>query len=227
MGDTAIETRPANPKADEWAERIAAQQRSGISVKQFCKEQGLTEYSFYAWRKRIQENGPVRFALVERSARRQERMTEPVLELVLATGGRLRIGTGVECRYLANRTGRAARMIHLPASVRVYLCLTPCDMRKSFDSLQALVRDHLELDAFAGHLFVFSSRRKDRVKILYWDRDGFAVWSKRLEEGTYAVPFEDGAERRREITAQELGALLSGIDLSTAKRRKRYRRADA
>ena len=115
-------------------------------------------------------------------------------------------------------------MIHLPASVRVYLCLTPCDMRKSFDSL--LVRDHLELDAFAGHLVVFTGRRKDRVKILYWDRDGFAVWSKRLEEGTYAVPRGDGgAERRREITAQELGALLSGIDLSTAKRRKRYQRA--
>ncbi len=71
-------------------------------------------------------------------------------------------------------------MIHLPASVRVYLCLRPRDMRKSFDSLQALVREHLELDAFAGHLFVFMSRRKDRVKILYWDRDGFAVWSKRL-----------------------------------------------
>ena len=90
-------------------------------------------------------------------------------------------------------------MIHLPASVRVYLCLTPCDMRKSFDSLHALVRDHLELDVLAGHLFVFTSRRRDRVKILYWDRDGFAVWSKRLEEGTYTVPFGDGgAERRRE-----------------------------
>ena len=59
-------------------------------------------------------------------------------------------------------------MIHLPASVRVYLCLTACDMRKSFDSLQALVRDYLELDAYAGHLFVFASRRRDRVKILYW-----------------------------------------------------------
>ena len=116
-------------------------------------------------------------------------------------------------------------MIHLPASVRVYLCLTPCDMRKSFDSLHALVREYLELDAFAGHLFVFTSRWRDRVKILYWDRDGFAVWSKRLEEGAYAVPFGDaGGERRREITVQELGALLSGIDLSTAKRRKRYRR---
>jgi len=119
-------------------------------------------------------------------------------------------------------------MIHLPASVRVYLCLTPCDMRKSFDSLHTLVREYLELDAFGGHLFVFVGRRKDRVKILYWDRDGFAVWSKRLEKGTYAMPFDDdAAERGREITSRELAALLSGIDLSTAKRRKRYRRADA
>ena len=114
-------------------------------------------------------------------------------------------------------------MMHLPASVRVYLCLSPCDMRKSFDSLHALVRQHLELDAFAGHLFVFASRRRDRVKILYWDRDGFALWAKRLEEGTYAVAFEEG-ERRREITAPELAALLSGIDLSQAGRRKRYQR---
>ncbi len=73
-------------------------------------------------------------------------------------------------------------MIQLPASVRVYLCLTACDMRKSFDGLHALVREHLELDAFTGHLFVFTSRRRDRAKILYWDRDGFAVWSKRLEQ---------------------------------------------
>jgi transposase len=118
-------------------------------------------------------------------------------------------------------------MILLPASVRVYLCLSVCDMRKSFDGLHALVRDHLELDALAGHLFVFAGRRRDRLKILYWDRDGFAVWSKRLEEGTYAIPFGDSTERRQEITAQELGALLSGIDLSTAKRRKRYRREDS
>jgi IS66 Orf2 like protein len=81
-------------------------------------------------------------------------------------------------------------------------------MRKSFDSLHALVREHLELDAYAGHLFVAASRRRDRVKI--------------LEEGTYAAPFSgEAGEKRREITAQELGALLSGIDLDRAEKRKR------
>jgi hypothetical protein len=100
MSDTFIEAKPANPKADEWAERIAAQQRSGMSVKEFCKEQGLTECSFYAWRKRLRESRPVRFALVERGARRQERTAEPALELVLATGERLRIGPGVDITTL-------------------------------------------------------------------------------------------------------------------------------
>ena len=71
-----------------------------MSVKQFCKEQGLTEYSFYAWRKRLQASGPVQFALVERSARRQERPAEAVLELVLTTGERLRIGPGVDITTL-------------------------------------------------------------------------------------------------------------------------------
>jgi transposase len=117
-------------------------------------------------------------------------------------------------------------MMHLPASVRVYLCTSACDMRKSFDGLHALVTQSMQLDAFGGHLFVFSNRRRDRIKILYWDRDGFAVWAKRLEEGTYAMPFGGSdviaAEKRHEITGAELGALLSGIDLSHAKRRKRY-----
>jgi len=119
-------------------------------------------------------------------------------------------------------------VIHLPASVRVYLCTSPCDMRRGFDGLHALVSQAMQWDAFGGHLFVFANRRRDRVKILYWDRDGFAVWAKRLEEGTYAVPFaeqaKDKSEARKEITAAELGALLSGIDLSQARRRKRYAR---
>jgi transposase len=118
-------------------------------------------------------------------------------------------------------------MIHLPASVRVYLCLSPCDMRRSFDGLHALVRDHLQLDAFAGHLYLFANRRKDRLKILYWDRSGFAIWAKRLEEGAFAIPSGEPGSTRFEITVEELGALLSGIDLPRANRRKRYRRKAA
>ena len=118
-------------------------------------------------------------------------------------------------------------MIALPGSVRVYLCLQPCDMRKSFDGLHQLVRESLGLDAFAGHLFVFANKRKDRVKVIYWDRDGFAIWQKRLEEGSYAIPFEGEPNAHHEITCAELGALLSGIDLEHATRRKRYRRISA
>jgi transposase len=116
-------------------------------------------------------------------------------------------------------------MMHLPASVRVYLCLRPCDMRRSFDGLHALVRDHLELDAFAGHLYLFTNRRKDLLKVLYWDHSGFAIWAKRLEEGVFAIPGGESDATRLEITVDELGALLSGIDLEQATRRKRYRRS--
>jgi transposase-like protein len=100
MSDPIVEQRPANPKADQWAERIAAQQRSGVSVKQFCKEHGVTEYSFYAWRKRLQQTGPVRFALVERRQQLQEPVGEAALELLLATGERLRISPGVDAATL-------------------------------------------------------------------------------------------------------------------------------
>ena len=96
MSDTTVEQRPGKSKAEQWADRIAAQQGSGTCVKQFCKEQGFTEYSFYAWRKRVRGQGPVRFALVERATVRQESAAEGSLELVLATGERLRIGTGVD-----------------------------------------------------------------------------------------------------------------------------------
>ncbi|MCC7339639.1 MAG: IS66 family insertion sequence element accessory protein TnpB [Bryobacterales bacterium] len=111
-------------------------------------------------------------------------------------------------------------MISLPAAVRVYLYTLPCDMRKSFDSLSALAREVVGVDPLSGHLFVYASKRADRVKILYWDRDGWALWAKRLEAGTYAFPF--AATGRKEIAAWELQALLEGIDLGKSRRRKRF-----
>jgi transposase len=112
-------------------------------------------------------------------------------------------------------------MFGLSAAVRVYLATQPADMRKSFDALSALVSG-LALDPLSGHLFVFVNKRRDRIKILYWDRDGLAVWAKRLERGTFQLPAA-GADRV-EMTTAELAALMAGIDLNTARRRVRYSR---
>ena len=88
--------RKGAAKEQDWRERIAAQERSGMSVKRFCEEQGLTEQSFYVWRKRLRKQQPMRFALVETGGAGQERAMEAALEVVLATGERLRIGAGVD-----------------------------------------------------------------------------------------------------------------------------------
>ncbi len=111
-------------------------------------------------------------------------------------------------------------MIGLPVSVRVYLYTAPCDMRRGFDGLKALAEHGVGVDPMGGDLFVFCSRRADRVKILYWDRDGWALWAKRLEAGVYEFPF--ASTGRQEITAAELAALLEGLEWRNAKKRKRY-----
>ena len=87
-------------KADEWRERIAEQARSGLSIKQFCKESGVTAWSFYDWRKRLREAAAVRFALVEREPAERERTTEVQLELILPGGARMDIRSGVDSATL-------------------------------------------------------------------------------------------------------------------------------
>jgi transposase len=117
-------------------------------------------------------------------------------------------------------------MLSVPGQIKIFLCLEATDMRKSFDSLAALVQEQLELDPLSGHLFVFRSRRCDRVKLLYWEQDGYALWYKRLEAGTFRFPAR-GREGQRGLTisAADLTMLLSGVDLASVKRTKRYRRA--
>ena len=108
--------------------------------------------------------------------------------------------------------------------VRVYLCTSPTDMRKGFDTLAALVRDGLGHDPLSGHLFLFVGRRRDRLKLLYWDRDGLALWYKRLEKGTFRLPATKPETTSVELKASELAMLLEGIDLRSIKRRARFQR---
>ena len=112
-------------------------------------------------------------------------------------------------------------MLTWPRSVRVFLCAEPTDMRRSFDTLAEMTRQVLEENPQSGHLFVFRSRRADRVKILYWDRGGYALWYKRLETGQFHLPSAQG--KRVELEAAELSLLLEGIDLAGARRHRRYR----
>jgi len=111
-------------------------------------------------------------------------------------------------------------VLRLPVSVRVFLCLVPVDMRRSFDGLAAAAEQVVRQDPLSGHLFVFRGRRGDRLKILYWDTDGYALWYKRLEAGIFRFP-SDAAEAK-EISTADLGLILEGIDLRSVKRQKRF-----
>ena len=111
-------------------------------------------------------------------------------------------------------------MLSLPSSVRIFLCVVPADMRRSFDGLARMVEEFLGGDPLSGHLFVFRSRRGDRLKILYWDRDGYVIWYKRLEAGTFRFPVTDGPSVR--VTAAQLAMILEGVELDRVRRRRRY-----
>jgi len=116
-------------------------------------------------------------------------------------------------------------MISLPPSVSIYLCDTPVDMRCGFDGLAAIVRNTLGLNPLSGHLFLFISKRRDRVKILFWDRDGYVLYCKRLEEGRFPLPRVQkalGGPPVAMLAAYEMTLLLEGIDLAGAKHRRRF-----
>jgi transposase len=115
-------------------------------------------------------------------------------------------------------------MLTLGLSGRIWVCVEPVDGRKSFDGLVAVVTTQLGRDPLSGDLFVFKNRRGDRLKILAWQGDGFAMYLRRLERGTFAFPRADTAEVS--VTATELAMILGGVELQNAKRRTRYQRCE-
>jgi transposase len=117
-------------------------------------------------------------------------------------------------------------MLSLPTSVHIYLARGATDMRKSIDGLAAVTKEVLAHDPMSGHLFVFCNGRRDRIKILYWERSGFWLLHKRLERGTFAWPLPANSDAKQiELPASDLTALLSGLDLQRARRRRWYSRS--
>ena len=109
-------------------------------------------------------------------------------------------------------------------NVRIFVCTTPIKMNLSFDGLMGLAQETFDQDPLSGHLFLFFSRRRDRVKILFWDVDGFCIWYKRLEVGTFQLPVATEGEQGVELNCSQLNRLLGGLDLTSGRRRRRYRR---
>ena len=106
-------------------------------------------------------------------------------------------------------------MLSISGQVKVFIAAQPTDMRKSFDTLAALVQEVLKLDPLSGHLFMFRGKRGDGVKILWWDRDGLAIYYKRLEKGTFQFPCGDGASGKSlAISSTELMQLLAGCAIA-------------
>jgi transposase len=110
------------------------------------------------------------------------------------------------------------------STTRIWLCVQPADMRCGFDRLAELASSVTGEDPLSGHLFLFRARSGDRLKILYWDRDGYALWYKRLEEGTFKLPKVEPEQRSVQLRASELAMMLDGIDLKSVRRSRRYAR---
>lgn len=114
-------------------------------------------------------------------------------------------------------------MLSLSGNQRYFLYRGVTDMRKGFNGLNGLVRQHLAQDPLSGDVFLFLNRRRDRIKLLTWDKTGFAVYYKQLESGTFELPKGPSGEAL-ELSWSELAMLLDGIEISSVKRRKRYRK---
>jgi transposase len=113
-------------------------------------------------------------------------------------------------------------MLAVAASTRVYLYMRDVDMRRSFDGLMAIVQSEFSRDIRLGDYFMFINKRRDRIKIIWWDQDGLAIFMKRLEAGTIQKPHAEENAKSLIIDQAQLSMLLSGIDVSSIKRRKRY-----
>jgi transposase len=114
-------------------------------------------------------------------------------------------------------------MLTLPSSVRIYVAAEPVDLRRGFDGLAAAARSVIRADPLSGHLFVFLNRRRNRIKVLAWDRTGYLILYKRLEKGTFKLATAPRPRQRHvELDAGDLALLLEGVDLSGARRRPRW-----
>ena len=202
---TAITAVKQDVRLREWAEQLEAQQASGLTVPQWCAENGIKTKSFYYRLRRV-----------------------------LCTGGRPADGTAAaKCRYpdreersayltadqyhtgYAVGIGECAMLNDLPAGQQVYLITGYTDLRRSIDGLASIIQGQLNLDPFSTALFLFCGRRRDRIKGLLWESDGFLLVYKRLDNGCFQWPRSEMEAKL--LTPQQVRWLLEGLKIEQPK----------
>ena len=192
----------------DWKQRLESQKASGLSVEVYCLQEGVSRSSFYRWQRQLKSGVPA--ALLEEEADRRRTESEEVdrgdlsadLAPSVARGDRVaqwgrraiaagRRPGGADRRHRSRGnppTLEGAEVMTNFSELRVFLCMTPTSMNFSFDRLMGLAERIFNQDPLSGHLFLFVNRDRDRIKILFWDRDGFCIWYKRLERGVFELP---------------------------------------
>jgi len=234
--------RPASDLDDylDWQERLENYKASDLEVDVFYLQEGVSRTTFYKWARRLKDGIPGSM-LAEKAGRERAESGEAVfvpislkaspVEIELPNGGIVRLPLGVGQAVLVEviRAVGAAPLEGTEvmmnfSDVRIFLCTTPTNMNYSFDRLMGRAQEIFDQDPTSGHLFLFVNRSRDRIKILFWDRDGFCIWYKRLERGTFQLLTTTNDEEGIELDYSQLVKLLGGIDLRTGRRRRRYRR---
>ncbi len=200
-----------------WLEHLQAADQSGLTLRDYARQRGLSVKKLYSWKQDLKRRGvlpqpearptfvPVRFIGPNATV---------AVSVYLPSGVRVEVSEGVSANLLETVLACSAPTMIRPANdlPQVFLCRSPVDLRKSIDGLAALVEQTLALNPFAEHLFVFSNRRRDKLKILYWERSGFVLWYKRLERERFKWPVHLPGDVVT-LTGQQLNWLLDGYDL--------------
>ena len=212
-----LQTRNAQNKLALWAGRISECRNSGQNVKDWCKENGICEQTYYRWQKRLFEiakaQQEVQFAEVT--------PVQPVRSGNVAVT--VRIAGAYSQRCGCGHRGNGApdfevMLTDFNGADRVYIACGYTDLRRGIDGLAALVQQQFKLDPFTNTLFLFCGRRRDRIKALYWEGNGFVLLYKRLESGSFQWPRKESESRA--LTPQQYRWLMEGLSVDQPKAHK-------